>query len=244
MAAFVLVHGAWHGAWCFERLAAALAARGHLVAVPDLPGHGADSTPPGDVTLADYVARVGEALAAQPEPALLLGHSMGGMVITQAGEEHAARVRALIYLCAFLPRDGESLGSLARPTAVTPNLRPDREAGVVRFDPAGAREAFYGDCSDADVAFASARLCPQPVLPWTRAVALGARYAALPRHYVECTQDRAIPIEDQRRMQAATPCRVHTLHTSHSPFLSQPEALAVLLDAIARDPGRGPDAAT
>jgi pimeloyl-ACP methyl ester carboxylesterase len=234
MASFVLVHGAWHGAWCFDRLGTALAARGHRVSAPDLPGHGDDRTPAQSVTLDSYVARVGEALARQPEPAFLLGHSMGGMVIAQAGEAHAPRVRALIYLCAFLPRDGESLGNLAIQSAVTPNLRHDRAAGVVRFDPAGAREAFYEDCPDADVAAASARLCPQPVMPWTQPVVLGSRYAALPRHYIECTQDRAIPIDEQRRMHAASPCRVHTLEASHSPFLSQPDALARLLDRIAK----------
>jgi pimeloyl-ACP methyl ester carboxylesterase len=189
------------------------------------------------VTLSAYVDRVGAALAREREPALLLGHSMGGMVIAQAGEEHATRVRALVYLAAFLPRDGESLGGLAIPSAVTPNLRPDREAGVVGFDPAGARDAFYHDCSDADVETARARLCPQPIAPWTGGVRLGARYEAIPRHYIECTLDRAIPIAEQRRMHAATPCCVHTLETAHSPFYAMPEPLAGVLDAIAREEG-------
>jgi pimeloyl-ACP methyl ester carboxylesterase len=173
-------------------------------------------------------------LARQPEPAVLLGHSMGGVVITQAGESHAPRVRSLVYLAAFLPRDGESLGKLALPSAVTPHLRPDLEARVVRFDPAGARDAFYLDCSDDDVASASARLTPQPVAPWAQPVQIGARYAALPRHYVECTFDRAIPLAEQRRMHAATPCRVHTLESAHSPFYAMPERLADLLDRIVR----------
>jgi pimeloyl-ACP methyl ester carboxylesterase len=235
MAVFALVHGAWHGAWCFERLVPALAAKGHRAIAFDLPGHGADRTPPEQVTLSGYVERVGEALSRLPEPALLLGHSMGGMVIAQAGEEHTPRVRALVYLAAFLPRNGESLGGLAIPSAVTPNLRPDREASVVCFDPAGARDAFYHDCSDADVETARARLCPQPVTPWTGGVRLGARYEAIPRHYVECTLDRAIPIAEQRRMHAATPCCVHTLEAAHSPFYSMPEELAGVLDAIARE---------
>lgn len=233
MAVFALVHGAWHGAWCFERLVPALEAKGHRAVAFDLPGHGADPTPPGQVTLDAYVAKVGEVLASQPEPAFLLGHSMGGVVITQAGEEHAHRVRALVYLAAFLPRDGESLGSTAMPSAVTPHLRPDHAAGVVHLDPAGARDAFYLDCADADAAAAKAKLTPQPVAPWRQAVQIGARYAALPRHYVECTLDRAIPLAEQRRMHAATPCRVHTLDSAHSPFFSMPDRLATVLDAIA-----------
>ncbi|HEX5066016.1 MAG TPA: alpha/beta fold hydrolase [Myxococcota bacterium] len=235
MAVFALVHGAWHGAWCFDRLVPALEAKGHRAVAFDLPGHGADPTPPGQVTLDDYVARVGEVLARQPEPAHLLGHSMGGVVITQAGERHAQHVRSLVYLAAFLPRQGESLGSVAMPSAVTPHLRPDREARVVHFDPAGARDAFYLDCADADVAAASARLSPQPIAPWAQAVQVGARYAALPRHYVECTFDKAIPLAEQRRMHGATPCRVHTLDAAHSPFYSMPERLAGVLDRIARE---------
>ena len=236
MAVFVLVHGAWHGAWCFEKLVPALEARGHRAVAPDLPGHGADPAPPGEVKFADYVARVGHVLGREPQPAVLLGHSMGGLVITQAGEDFAPRIRCLVYLAAFLPQHGESLGRLAaRDSAVTPNLRPDREAGVVRFDPAGARETFYADCSEADAAAATARLAPQPVAPWTQGVAIGARYAALPRHYIECTRDRAIPLADQRRMTGATPCRVHTLDASHSPFYSMPGRLAEVLDAIARE---------
>jgi len=234
MATFVLVHGAWHGGWCFEKLAPALEALGHRVLAPDLPGHGSDATPAPDVTLASYVARVGDTLARAPEPAVLLGHSMGGVVIAQAGEEHAPRVRALVYLAAFLPASGEGLGSFRAASAVTDLLRTDREAGVVHLDPAGARHAFYHDCTDADVAAALARLRPQPIAPWTASVALGPRYSALPRHYVECTQDRAIPLELQRRMHAATPCRVHTLESSHSPFYSMPERLAAVLDEIAR----------
>ena len=235
MAVFALVHGAWHGAWCFEKLVPALTAKGHRAVAFDLPGHGDDRTPAKQVTLATYVARVGEALGRLPEPALLLGHSMGGLVIAQTGEEHAARVRALVYLAAFLPRNGESLGGLAIPSAVTPNLRPDRDAGIVGFDPAGARDAFSHDCSGVDVETARARLCPQPVTPWTGAVRLGARYEAIPRHYVECTLDRAIPIAEQRRMHTATPCCVHTLEAAHSPFYSMPERLAGELDAIARE---------
>lgn len=234
MASFVLVHGAWHGAWCFERLVPALEAIGHHALALDLPGHGADTTPPGQVGLPDYVARVGEALARQPQPAVLLGHSMGGIVIAQAGEDFAPHVRCLVYLAAFLPRSGESLGRLAVESAVTPHLRPQREARVVHFDPAGARDAFFHDCADADVAAAVARLAPQPLEPWTAQVTLGARYAALPRYYIECTQDRTLTLETQRRMHTATPCRVHTLQSGHSPFYSMPGELARLLDAIAR----------
>jgi pimeloyl-ACP methyl ester carboxylesterase len=234
VATFVLVHGAWHGAWCFQKLVTALAARGHRSVTGDLPGHGADPTPPAAVTLDAYVARVGGWLEAQPEPAFLLGHSMGGVVITQAAEAYAPRIRALVYLCAFLPASGQALFSFPVSPLLAAQLRIERETGVSRIDPAGAREVFYQDCADADVEAARARLGPQPLQPVRTPVATGARFASLPRHYVECLRDNAVPLELQRSMHAALPCRVHTLDAGHSPFYSMPERLADVLDGIAR----------
>ena len=234
MARFVLVHGAWHGGWCYDRLVPALAALGHRVATGDLPGHGDDPAPPTQVTLDHYVARVGEWLAAEPEPAFLLGHSMGGMVITQAGEAHAPRIRALIYLCAFLPTSGQALLHFPVSPDLGAQLVIERESGVSRIRPEGARRVFYGDCSDADADAARERLCGQPLDPIRTPVTTGARFESLPRHYVECLQDRAVPLELQRQMHAALPCRVHTLDAAHSPFYSMPEPLAELLDSIAR----------
>ena len=114
MSHFVLIHGAWHGAWCWYKLAAVLRAAGHMVTCPDLPGHGVDRTPTADVTLASYVGRVVEVLDAALEPVVLLGHSMGGAVVTQAAEERPDRVRHLVYLAAFAPGDGQSVFQVAR----------------------------------------------------------------------------------------------------------------------------------
>ena len=91
LTAFVLVHGAWHGAWCWDELAPLLG--GHVEAV-DLPGHGADTTPVAGCTLDAYVARVVEALERAPEPAVLVGHSLGGITVAQAAERRPDEVLA------------------------------------------------------------------------------------------------------------------------------------------------------
>ncbi len=75
MSRFVLVHGAWHGAWCWNKVVPLLEAKGHSVDAIDLPGHGSDVTPIAEVTLERYAERVGRALRAEPEPAVLVGHS-------------------------------------------------------------------------------------------------------------------------------------------------------------------------
>ena len=86
MSSFVLVHGAWHGAWCWEKVVPLLAARGHAVRAIDLPGHGRDPKPPGAVTWDDYMDRMREAIEASGEPPILVGHSLGGAVITGAAD--------------------------------------------------------------------------------------------------------------------------------------------------------------
>lgn len=74
MTTFVLIHGAWHGGWCWDKVVPLLEQAGHVAVAPDLPSHGADRTPVAEVTLDAYVARVCEILDAQPEPVVLLGH--------------------------------------------------------------------------------------------------------------------------------------------------------------------------
>jgi pimeloyl-ACP methyl ester carboxylesterase len=117
MARLVLVHGAFSGAWCWEPVLPGLRAAGHTVETLDLPGSGADQTPASKVTLDRYAERVCDVLAAGP-PAVLVGHSMGGMAITHAAARMPEQITALIYVCAFLPVDGESLLELThRPQA-------------------------------------------------------------------------------------------------------------------------------
>src|SRR5947199_8070365 len=108
MSTSVVVHGAWHGGWCWYKIAPLLEAQGHSVLAPNLPGHGDDKRE-RPVTLDSYTNRICEIARAQVEPVILVGHSMGGIAITQAAENCSERAKALVYLCAFLPRNGESL---------------------------------------------------------------------------------------------------------------------------------------
>ena len=234
----MFVHGAWHGAWCWEKVRPLLEAKGHRVVALDLPAHGKDRTPAKDVTLRAYADRVCAVLDAQPERATLVGHSMGGMVITQASEQRPDRIAPLVYLCAFLPRDGEALIQLAESDSeglVLPNLAFSEDGLTATLREGTPRKAFYGACSEADAAWATARLVPDPSVGHTTPVhTTAARWGRVPRVYIECLRDRAIPIALQRRMYTASPCRkVFTLDTDHSPFLSAPRALADHLLAAA-----------
>ena len=235
MSEFVLVHGAWHGAWCWEKVVPLLAARGHRVRAIDLPGHGADPTPPGSVSWDDYMARMGETLESAEERPILVGHSLGGAVITGAADRWADEIRALVYLCAILPDAPDFMSRFQVTTALMGGVKPSADGSVMELDPAVVHDAFYHDCSDADAKRAAARLRPQPAGGFQMKFELSpGGFGRVPRHYIECTDDRAIDVSAQRAMCAAMPSTVHSLAASHSPFLSMPERLVDVLERIAR----------
>jgi len=233
MSTFVLIHGSWHGGWCWSKVVARLEAAGHRALAPDLLGLGRDCTPPNRIALATWRDAVTDLIDQQPEPVVLVGHSRGGAVISEAAEKRPERVRMLVYLCAFLLRDGESVLDRANPSGslVAPLVlrSPDGASLSLRDD--GVREGFYGDCSAEDVVLALSLLRPEPAAPLSTPLRLSEeRYGRVPRVYVECLRDRALPIAAQRSMHEALPCRqVLTLDTDHSPFLSRPDELVAHL---------------
>jgi pimeloyl-ACP methyl ester carboxylesterase len=237
MTTFLLVHGAWHGGWCWEKVAPLLEAQGHRVIAPDLPGHGDDRTPISGVSLDAYTTRICDLMAAEREPVVLVGHSMGGIVITSVAERVPGQVRTLVYLAAFLVGDGQSVMTAARGDAESVlggyfEIAPDGLSCTVK--PEGVKPSFYGECNDSDVARARARLVPQALAPFNTVVHWSeSRAGRVPRVYIECLRDRAIGIAKQRSLVAAHPCaKVLTLDTDHSPFYSTPSALAAHLAAL------------
>src|SRR5262249_15275097 len=110
---FVLVHGAFMGAWGWSSVADSLRAQGAKVTVVELPAHGADMTPLSGATLDAYVATVASAIDATGDSVVLVGHSMAGMVITSVAEQMPGKIEKLVYLAAFVPKDGDTLQALA-----------------------------------------------------------------------------------------------------------------------------------
>ena len=239
MATFVLVHGAWHGAWCWHRVTPLLERAGHRVIAPDLPGHGIDSTPLPDVTLQEQVQAVCRILDDQPGPVVLVGHSSGGAVITQAAEHRPAAVARLVYLAAFLPPDGTSVMDLAQAdpdSVVLRNLIVDEPAGHATVGEEAVHDAFYHDCPEPDLYLARSLLRPEPLATIATPVTTTAdRFGAIPRTYIACTEDHAITTGTQAHMQDVLPCdQTLTIATGHSPFFADPSTLAAqLVTAVA-----------
>jgi pimeloyl-ACP methyl ester carboxylesterase len=236
---YVLIHSAWLGGWAWQPLASILEQRGHKVIAPDLPGHGADKTPPAQVTMEAYLKTVTEILDAQDEPVVLVGHSLGGIVISQAAELRPDKVRALVYLCAFLlPLDGsfkkatEGVRSL-----VLDNLVMAADGGSVTIKEDVIHEALAHDVAEEAFAEARARIVPEPAAPLATPLASTEEgWGRIPRYYIECLADRAIPPEVQQAMYTAIPVkRRFSMKTSHAPNFSAPEELAGYLLEIAAE---------
>ena len=235
MATFVLVHGSWHGAWCWEALTPQLKAQGHAVIAPDLPGHGSDRTPAWRVTLGGFVQRVVEASRGASGPLILVGHSMGGLVITETAARNPGLAAGLVYVCAFVPRPGERLIQLAMTDQASKTVAAMRRGLLttgIRSE--RAAEVFYGRCPPAVAGSAVSRLRAEPMLPLLQRVSQPA--GPLPaRAYVECSADQAISIGHQRMMHRRAGIEtVTTLDSDHSPFYSAAEALVSRLVDQAR----------
>ncbi len=245
MSSFVLVHGSWHGAWCWYKVAPRLRELGHEVIVPELPSHGRDRTPAQEVGMEDYVDAVAAAIDRASRPVVLVGHSRGGIVISQAAEARPEGVRTLVYLAAYLLRDGETVLDWAPSdtgSLVMTNLEFAEDHGWDMLREAAFDAALYADCSVEDRALAHALLNPEPLAPSLTPLQLTReRYGRVPRAYVELTQDRAVTPALQRRMREATRCaRVTALAASHSAYFSMPDALARELVEVAADPDLEP----
>jgi len=240
---FVLVHGASHGSWCWDKVVPLLNAQGHEAFAVDLPGntYGEFDMPPGQVTLKSYTDEVCEVLDESDEPVVLVGHSLGGLTITQAAEYRPDKIKSLVYLTALLFEDGRAMMPVAsRETEVVrAGLQRDAwsvsdDLGSVIFHADAVRARFFNDCTDDDFAWAQTMLVPQPTGPLMDLMQTTAKnYGRVPRVYIECELDGALPIEFQREMQANMPCRrTFTLNTGHSPFLSAPEKLVEYLVSV------------
>ncbi len=244
MAGFVLIHGSWHGGWCFDVVAARLRAAGHVVRAPTLPGMGGSEAELRAVTLqgwADYAAQQSAELKAElcGAPVVLAGHSRGGLVVSQAAEADPAAMDALVYICAMMLPDGMSRADFKALEEPTPDfdglISPVHGGAGTVVDPALAGPVFAQLSPPDLVAAALPRLMAEPHGPRSTPLHLTAeRWGSLPRTYVETLHDRTIPIASQRLMQAMSPgARVVTLDADHSPYLSAPDELtAALLAAI------------
>jgi pimeloyl-ACP methyl ester carboxylesterase len=171
MAVFVLVHGAWHGAWCWERVLPLLEQRGHRVLAPDLPGMGRDPTPLAAITLDGWARFVADLVGRQAEPVILVGHSRGGVVTSQAADRVPDRVAILVYLAGFMVPSGGSLWSTMQ-LVPRDRARPSGSGDVRGLAPQAVSDTFYNTTGADWVSRAAAPVGPEPMATWVTSLAL------------------------------------------------------------------------
>jgi pimeloyl-ACP methyl ester carboxylesterase len=240
MARFVLVHGAFAGAWLWEGIVGKLEAAGHTVEMLDLPGSGNDHTPLEEINLNAYAERVCEVLGRSDEQAVLVGHSMGGMAVTQAASRCPDRVASLIYVAGFLPGEGQSLRGLTElPEGegdhVQATMVVSGEPPIATLLQDDSIIAFYNQAPPEQALWAAQGQRPQPVIPFVDEARLSEGYERIPRSYVHCTRDQAnMPALQRRMIEERRVQRVIELDTDHTPQLSAPDDLVKALDQLAR----------
>jgi pimeloyl-ACP methyl ester carboxylesterase len=219
----VLVHGGFVDGSGWQGVYKALKKNGHNVTVVQ------NST----TSLADDVATTKRAITTQDGPVILVGHSYGGAVITEAGND--PRVVGLVYIAAFAPDRGESVSSLiksAPPGAPVPPILPPVD-GYLMLDKAKFPASFAGDVSPEEAAFMADSQVPWSVNALGGAVTEPA-WKAKPSWYLLTTEDRMIPPDAQRQMSKRAGATVVEVKGSHAVYVSQPQAVAHIIEAAAK----------
>jgi pimeloyl-ACP methyl ester carboxylesterase len=235
---FVLVHGGFHGAWCWERLIPELGKRGHEAVAIDLPGHG--KRVDEEASLAGYRDAVAEVIEGGD---VLVGHSMGGFVVSVAADVAAERLSHVMYLDAGLPIEGQPMtaagaGDLSGQISSIEVIDDGRR---MRFCSNEAATAFfYHDCSPDIAQWACSKLTPQQLAPMMEAISIPRFWAAdLPRSLILCRHSRSSSAGEAGTKQTIARLGVEPfwMDSSHSPFLGQPGACAdLMIEAIGRAP--------
>jgi len=226
----ILVHGAFHGAWCWQKVIDYLRARNIEAVAIDLPGCGSGERLNGG--LEDCATKLRKVIEGESRPAVVCGHSLGGVTITE-GVDSGGVVKHLIYLAALVPDVGETALNNV-PELLTGEVgKASRRAenGGVIIDPNAAGDIFYHDCDPGTREWAVSKMCPQnPEVSMTPLTQAAWRHCD--STYIICQDDRALPVDVQERL--ALRCRYMVrIATSHSPMLSQPELLGDLLWELA-----------
>ena len=234
MTQFVLVHGAWHGAWCWARVLPLLRAAGHVVHAVTLTGVGERAhLLSADIRLATHIQDVLGLIACEElDDVVLVGHSYGGIVITGvAAALQGARpglLRHLVYVDASAPHSGESWSSPHQPDVVAARIAAGRKSGGVSFPPPDA--AVFG-LAGADRDWVNRRMTPQPFGLYQDPLEFDeVAVASLPRTFIDCIAPAFPNIAPMRlRVRAEPGWRVIELATGHDAMVSAPRELAAAL---------------
>lgn len=239
-ATFVLVHGAFGSAHVWDAAKQSLATAGHHVITVNLPAHGGDLTSLNHITLADYVVATEQAIVQVKEKVVLVGHSLAGMVISQVAEDMPGKIERLVYISAFLPKNGDSAFELFKNDKESIlgkylDFSQDKNTATIRSE--GRIVAVCADCPESVQAILAKNDGVEAMQPFADTVNLSSRYfGQVPKAYLFTSKDKALGYAEQQSMvkHNGKVERTAVLHTSHLPFLVNPELFSQTLVQLAR----------
>jgi len=234
---YVLVHGAWQAPYVWDAVKAELSNKGNNVIVVELPGHGSDITETHALSIDIYRDKVVEALSRVNEKVILVGHSMGGMVISAVAEKVPLKIRTLVYIGAFLPANGQALTDLAYSdpdSKLGPLLIPSSDKLTLDVKTDSLSYLFIDDGAEKVKQQVRDNYRAEPAIPFTNKVELtNEKFGIVNKVYIKTLKDIVIsPGLQDRMIKAAGINKVYSVNTSHSPFLAQPRSVSDLLLSI------------
>jgi pimeloyl-ACP methyl ester carboxylesterase len=238
----VLLHGAFqNGSSTWRKVKPELEKHGFKVIVVNLPGRDGDGVDPKSLTTDIYRDAVLKATSGESDPVILVGHSFGGITISNVAEAAPDKIKALVYLSAYLPQDGQSLMTLAQMDRDSylgkpGNLVVAGDYSVASIKEDQKAEIFGNDATGADRDAIAASLIPEPAAAQGMPVKLtDANFGRVPKYYIETTEDRTVsPFLQEQMMSHTKLVKVTKIDAGHASYITQPAAVAAAIMEAAK----------
>lgn len=239
---FVLVHGAWQASFVWDKVKTSLEAEGNKVVLVELLGHGNDQTPVSEITFDGYVKQVTDVIDSLNTPVVLVGHSLGGAIVTQAATKLPQKIEKLIYVAGFIPESGSSVfdySAMDSETLIPSALEFSADGFTVTIANAetNMRDIFCNDGTNEEINLLTSKLRPEPVA----AAGTPLNYSKdiyntiANKYYIYTTEDKAISYPFQQQMVSeANITNTYKIEAGHSPFLSKPNELLKIINTIVK----------
>ena len=237
---YILIHGAWGAAWEFDEVKELLSKDRNIVHALDLPGHGENKREIADVTMDAYVKHIVDFISKIDGKVILVGHSLGGAIISQVAEDNVQKIEKLIYVAAMLPANGDSPLGLMQSDKygqLLPRIIFSEDQSYAMLDNEMVRELLLHDVTDKERLdkIVPEFLVKQAVQPFTAEIAISAeKFGTVPKYYVRASQDKVLTPELQDKMiKSWNVEKVFTLSSGHFPITS----IATKLTDVIREIG-------
>lgn len=232
---FILIHGGSHGGWCWEDLQMELVLMGHEAFYFDLPGHGRDETPRGQVTLESYVKAIDSFVSLMgKEDVILVAHSLAGVAVPEAVIRNQDKYARVIFLAAIVQEKGEKaidfIPEQRKPSYYKLAQESDDNTIMIPFEV--AYHSFFQDAKEHEAREYYDKMTPQPFSIYLEEAKVSPQEIKCPKDYIICTKDMAFPMEITMNFGIKSYGDLHFLDASHDAMLTKTKFLAQMLDDL------------